>query len=224
MSPRQIAELVPMPELLREFGTEGNERTGRARCPIHGGPNPTAFKWTQDGRWYCYRCGVGGDRIDLVRRVRGCGFREAVDFLAALAGVTTSPASQEEIQRLKTERQRLDTAASWLETAEREDRLSARMAIHLLEWLERYASDKLAALTRDCEPPPAEVESAWDDLALPHKELRWWVAAYYLAAFGSQRSRLRFMLHPEQQLEIVEEVLLAGGVTCEDGSFFEVPL
>src|SRR5712691_2912375 len=84
---REIAVLVPTAQLLAALGFDVNERTRRCACILHGGANPTAFSWREDGRWHCFSCGRGGDRIALVRAVCGCSFREAVTFLAQLAGV-----------------------------------------------------------------------------------------------------------------------------------------
>jgi len=80
-----VAELVPMSELLGALGFTVSTRTRRCPCILHGGSNPSAFSWRDDGRWYCHSCGAGGDRIALVRGVRQCGFHDAVRLLAELA-------------------------------------------------------------------------------------------------------------------------------------------
>ena len=62
--------------------------SGRAligRCPFHndgGRPNLTVYPATQS--WYCFRCGVGGDAIEFVKRREGIGFVEACQRLAGL--------------------------------------------------------------------------------------------------------------------------------------------
>ena len=88
---RDISALVPMPHLLAVLGFEVNERTSRAACLLHHGSNRSAFTWREDGRWYCFSCGRGGDRITLVRAIRNCTFLEAVQFLAELVGVSYRP-------------------------------------------------------------------------------------------------------------------------------------
>ncbi|RLA99263.1 MAG: hypothetical protein DRG55_08105 [Deltaproteobacteria bacterium] len=57
---------------------------GRTRCFLHGGDNPTSFSYRPDGRWYCFVEGRGGNAVDLVMAARGCGYREALEFLADL--------------------------------------------------------------------------------------------------------------------------------------------
>lgn len=109
----EVAGLVPMPELLRALGFEANERTRRCACILHGGSNPSAFAWLADGRWHCHSCGAGGDKIALVRAMRQCSFRDAVGFLAALAGVDHHPAkpSRAEVERARDRRERAENAA-----------------------------------------------------------------------------------------------------------------
>lgn len=103
-----------MPRLLDAVGFAVNKRTRRAPCLLHGGANPSAFSWTDTGLWKCHSCGAGGDKITLVRAVRRCSFREAVEFLAALAGVKyqSRRVSRQEIERARLRRTRAQRA-SW---------------------------------------------------------------------------------------------------------------
>src|SRR5579872_2375840 len=103
---REIAALVAMPRLLTALGFAVGERTHRCSCILHGGSNPTAFAWTDAGLWKCHSCGAGGDKIALVRAVRQCRFREAVEVLAALAGVEylNAPLAPEAQARLHREK------------------------------------------------------------------------------------------------------------------------
>lgn len=41
--------------------------------------------------WHCYKCDSHGDAIDLVRKVRNCGFRQAVDWIEAEGILEASP-------------------------------------------------------------------------------------------------------------------------------------
>jgi hypothetical protein len=55
---------------------------GRSRCPIHGGDNPQAFSYDDDrGIWYCFRCGIGGDVVELVKRSQDVNFVGALKWL-----------------------------------------------------------------------------------------------------------------------------------------------
>ena len=57
-------------------------------CPVHGGDNPTAFVvHPAKNLWRCFtHCDGGGDVVELVRRLDRCGYREAAQTLASLAG------------------------------------------------------------------------------------------------------------------------------------------
>ena len=106
----------PMARLLEELGFLVNERTHRARCIFCSAHNATTLSWCEDGRWHCFRCHAGGDRIDLVKAVKNCPFLEAVDFLAVLAGVKFCPGrvSAPQIERARLERKRSKTLrAHW---------------------------------------------------------------------------------------------------------------
>jgi len=102
-----------MPRLLAAFGFYVNERTRRCACALHGGTNRNAFSWTQAGLWKCHSCGAGGDRIALVRATRRCSFSEAVEFLAAMAGVEfrSQRVSRREFVQIRQRRERADHAA-----------------------------------------------------------------------------------------------------------------
>ncbi len=114
---REIAAIVPMPRLLESLGFQVKERTRRGPCVIpshaHGGSNPSVFSWREDGHWYCFSRSVGGDRIALVRAVRECSFREALAFLAALAGIDyrQQKISRADLQRSERRRERASRAA-----------------------------------------------------------------------------------------------------------------
>jgi phage/plasmid primase-like uncharacterized protein len=105
---REVAGPAPMARLLEGLGFDVNERTQRCACLLCGGSNPSDFSWAESALWYCYSCGVGGDRIAVVRAVRRCSFREALEFLNSLAGVPLGMrrASREEIARNLADRER----------------------------------------------------------------------------------------------------------------------
>ena len=61
-------------------------------CPVHGGDNPHAFVVNRTKNvWYCFTgCGAGGDVIDLVRRLDGIGYRDALQALGCMSNVKTT--------------------------------------------------------------------------------------------------------------------------------------
>ncbi|MBI4333026.1 MAG: hypothetical protein HY673_17300 [Chloroflexi bacterium] len=62
-------------------------------CPVHGDEHASARIYP-DGHWFCYGCSVGGDVFDWLRAVRHYEFREAVEYLAAVAGIPLESGSQ----------------------------------------------------------------------------------------------------------------------------------
>jgi hypothetical protein len=85
-----LKNMVPTDAVLDSLGIPVNTRTHRAPCPVHGGNNPSAFAWTEAGLWHCHSCNAGGDAIELIRRVKGCSFKDAVSHLANVSGVTVA--------------------------------------------------------------------------------------------------------------------------------------
>lgn len=74
------------------------------RCPFHDDPNPS---WMVDpGKpwWRCYGCGAHGDVVDLVMRLRGAGFREAVEWIADQTGLAIP--ARERVQKYVSPRTR----------------------------------------------------------------------------------------------------------------------
>ena len=55
------------------------ERNGMCRCLFHEDKTPSM---KLDRRYYCFGCGVTGDVIDFVSRLRGIGSKEAAILLA----------------------------------------------------------------------------------------------------------------------------------------------
>jgi len=159
---REISGLVAMPRLLSALGFGVSERTRRCACVLHGGTNRTAFSWTEAGLWKCHSCGAGGDRIALVRAVRRCSFRGAVEFLAAFAGVEfrARRASRREIAHAKRRRDRAERAA-W-QIADEIGRLRRHYteALHRCERLQWKIGGQMSRASSD-----VELESIWGRLA-----------------------------------------------------------
>jgi DNA primase len=57
-------------------------------CPFHGEKTPSFSVNAQLGFYYCFGCQESGDAITFVRKVEGLDFAEAVERLAARAGIT----------------------------------------------------------------------------------------------------------------------------------------
>jgi DNA primase len=56
-------------------------------CPFHDEKTPSFNVTPARGLWYCFSCAEGGDVIKFVQRIDNLGFAEAVERLAARAGI-----------------------------------------------------------------------------------------------------------------------------------------
>src|ERR1700744_506886 len=56
-------------------------------CPFHDEKTPSFNVTPSRGLWYCFSCTEGGDVIKFVQRIDSLGFAEAVERLAARAGI-----------------------------------------------------------------------------------------------------------------------------------------
>ena len=198
MNGREIAALVSMDRLLESLGFDASERTRRCACILHGGSNRSAFSWTNDGLWKCHSCGAGGDKIALVRAIKRCSFREAIDFLAALAGVayTAEHVSRDEIQRARLHRQRLERAA-W---AIRDEEL--RLLSYYRNGLHRI--ERLMACLGEV---PDHTEEFWEYVGQLAPAQTFFLAAYTFMCHASRETIVRFVLTspPERRKMILEE-------------------
>lgn len=222
-----IAPLVPMTNLLGALEIAVNTRTRRASCILHGGGNRTCFSWRDDGVWFCFSCGRGGDKFSLVQEVRKCGFLDALRYLAAMAGVEWAALNTAEIRRqlaeAKRKARRIKVAGQNLHKLEQELLLAARDELLSLHKLRRNAGARLAAIRRGAQPRFANEEAAaWDALALVAEQELAVSAKYLLLAFGAPAMRSRYALHPEQRRTLTDEVLTTGVVVDESGRVMEI--
>ena len=93
MIPREIIEevtrrtdLVALAGSYIQLKKAGSNWVGL--CPFHSENSPsfTVFGGGQEG-FYCFGCGAGGDAISFVKRIENLEYPEAVELLAARAGI-----------------------------------------------------------------------------------------------------------------------------------------
>ncbi|HEY2620082.1 MAG TPA: DNA primase [Acetobacteraceae bacterium] len=82
-------------------------RQWKGCCPFHGEKTPSFYVY-EDGHYHCFGCGAHGDAIGFVMQSEGIGFIDAVERLAAEAGLEVPRPSPEAAE---TERKRLDLTA-----------------------------------------------------------------------------------------------------------------
>ncbi|MBR4072172.1 MAG: DNA primase [Clostridia bacterium] len=57
-------------------------------CPFHSEKTPSFTVFPNDGHYYCFGCGEGGDVITFTMKLENLDYRGALDFLAKRSGVT----------------------------------------------------------------------------------------------------------------------------------------
>lgn len=57
-------------------------------CPFHNEKSPSFSISKENGYFYCFGCGVGGDVITFIRRIENLDYVDAVKLLAQRAGMT----------------------------------------------------------------------------------------------------------------------------------------
>jgi DNA primase len=56
-------------------------------CPFHNEKSPSFNIYPENGSFYCFGCGAGGDVITFIRRIENLDYMEAVRYLAQRAGI-----------------------------------------------------------------------------------------------------------------------------------------
>jgi len=83
---RQATDLIELIEAVTTVRRQG--RAYMAVCPFHQEKTPSMSLDKARGLYHCFGCGQGGDVFKFVMEAQGLQFNEAVDLLAARAGIT----------------------------------------------------------------------------------------------------------------------------------------
>ena len=78
-----IADVVSSYINLRHSG-----RTFSGLCPFHSEKTPSFHVYPENGSFYCFGCGAGGDVITFIRRIENLDYMEAIRHLAQRAGIS----------------------------------------------------------------------------------------------------------------------------------------
>ncbi len=72
-------------------------------CPFHNERSPSFSVSRENGFFYCFGCGAGGDAITFIRRIENLDYVEAIKLLAQRAGLTVPEQGRDDgTGRLKT--------------------------------------------------------------------------------------------------------------------------
>lgn len=98
-------------DILDELGVSYKERYNyvNACCPVHNGDRKDAWSWQIDiGIWRCFSNSCedryGNDIFGLVRGVKDCGFKEALDFVKGFVGGNLSASKIKELKDIRDNR------------------------------------------------------------------------------------------------------------------------
>lgn len=102
----EIKSKVDIVLLFSHFGVKltpkGKGFTGK--CPWHDDKDPSLSIDREKGLYHCFGCGESGDVFDLVEKVKGIGFREALEYLKPHVGIlpTSRPAAKTMSKKAET--------------------------------------------------------------------------------------------------------------------------
>jgi hypothetical protein len=85
---------IPIADFLEQRGVKSRTINGKVffSAPYRDDPNPSMKIDLESNRWYDFGTGEKGDIIDLVRKINGCDFKNAVQILQGHTGLTSSVA------------------------------------------------------------------------------------------------------------------------------------
>ena len=109
----RVSEVVGRAIPLRRAGREFH-----ALCPFHKEKSPSFTVNDEKGFFHCFGCGAHGDVIGFTMDYEHLGYREAVERLAGVAGLSVPRETKSEVEReqkANSLQQVMEIAASWFE-------------------------------------------------------------------------------------------------------------
>jgi DNA primase len=160
----QVRERTSIVDVVSEYVTLKPAGGGNVKglCPFHDEKTPSFNVATAKGVYFCYGCGAGGDAITFLMTLEHMSFVEAVERLAAKAGVQLRyvEAGPALVRPQAGQRQRL-TAANAAAMDFYIEQLGSAGARSAREFLAQRGFDRDAATTYGCGFAP----ESWDALS-----------------------------------------------------------
>ncbi|MGP3926973.1 DNA primase [Streptomyces sp. 8N616] len=87
---KAVRDAVPIDAVVSEYLQLRNAGGGNLKglCPFHDEKSPSFHVSPSKGLYHCFGCQEGGDTLDFIMKVDHLSFSEAVERLAAQAGIT----------------------------------------------------------------------------------------------------------------------------------------
>lgn len=103
-------------------------------CPFHSEKTPSFNIYPENGSFYCFGCGAGGDVITFVMKIENLDYMEAIRFLAQRAGLTVPEDSVDDsMSKLRTRVYEANREAARFFYS----KLYSKEGTHALEYLHR---------------------------------------------------------------------------------------
>jgi DNA primase len=80
-----LLKTIPVLDVAKALGIE--VQNSKAECFGGHDTKPSLHFWIDKNSWFCFGCGLGGDCIELVKRVKGIGFSEAARWLGEMFNI-----------------------------------------------------------------------------------------------------------------------------------------
>jgi DNA primase len=155
-----VREQSPIADVIGEYLQLRNAGGGSLKglCPFHDEKTPSFNVTPARGLWYCFSCADGGDIIRFVEKIDNLSFPEAVERLAARAGIELTYEQGGHVPGQEHSQRRRLLAANQAAAEFYAERLSAPAAAPARDFLSER--DLLADAERfGCGYAPAEWEA-----------------------------------------------------------------
>ena len=156
-----VREQSPIAEVIGEYLQLRNAGGGSLKglCPFHDEKTPSFNVTPARGLWYCFSCADGGDVIRFVEKVDNLTFPEAVERLAARAGIELTYEQGGHVPGHEQSRRRRLLAAHQAAAEFYAERLRAPVAAPARQFLSERGFELADAEGFGCGYAPAEWEA-----------------------------------------------------------------
>jgi DNA primase len=156
-----VREQSPIADVIGEYLQLRNAGGGSLKglCPFHDEKTPSFNVTPARGLWYCFSCADGGDVIRFVEKVDNLSFPEAVERLAARAGIELTYEQGGHVPGQEHSQRRRLLAANQAAAEFYADRLHAPVAAPARDFLSERGFEMADAEGFGCGYAPAEWEA-----------------------------------------------------------------
>jgi DNA primase len=156
-----VREQSPIADVIGEYLQLRNAGGGSLKglCPFHDEKTPSFNVTPARGLWYCFSCADGGDVIRFVEKVDNLSFPEAVERLAARAGIELTYEQGGHVPGHEHSQRRRLLAANQAAAEFYADRLHAPAAAPARDFLSERGFELADAERFGCGYAPAEWEA-----------------------------------------------------------------